>query len=125
MARCSCRGGRLRRMRRSAASRTMLRWRLILQKPVKDDDEAGGETVSWQDHAVLFAALVPVCGNAETFADAESSYLVWEVRLRWRQDIQAGDRLVRSDGGILTIQTVHDPDGRRRFLICRCLERPL
>ncbi|WP_038036806.1 phage head closure protein [Thermopetrobacter sp. TC1] len=124
MTRCSCRGGGLRRHGRRPARRLPLNWRLTLQKPVTTDDGAGGEMMAWRDHATVYAALIPLCARDVLFAGMESGEVLWEVRLRWRDDVQAGDRFLRRDGALLLVQAVFDPDGRRRFLICRCLERP-
>ncbi len=123
MSQCSCRGS-FRRRHRKPVRRPFPNRRLTLQKPVKSDDGAGGETITWQDQAVIYAVLFPLCASETLLADMESGTVLWEAHLRWRNDVHAGDRFVRDDGGVLQVQAVFDPDGRRRLLICRCLERP-
>jgi len=101
-----------------------MRARLALQRPLTADDGAGGLTTTWQDVTALWAAIRPLRGSEGHWLDAPAGSLTSEVTIRWRAGVRPDMRLV-GDGRVFDIRAVFDPDGRRRRLVCHCLERPL
>ena len=111
-------------LRRHDAPVGALRRRLRLQRPVGTDDGSGGETTSWQDVATLWAAVTPLSGHFSRRADEPAGELFLRVELRHRPGLSPGMRFLTEDGTPLFIEAVHDPDGTRRRLVCRCHVQP-
>lgn len=99
-----------------------LRHKLILEAPTRTGDGGGGAEVSWHKVDDVWVEITPGQG-AETFtAEKRTSHLSHTVTLRWRADLAPTQRL-RTGTRVLEIEAVADPDGRRRWLQCRCTER--
>src|SRR5689334_3400988 len=93
-----------------------LRRRLTLQLPGGPADGAGGVSRSWTTLATLWGSLGPLGRSPTVYGDAPSSRATHRVRLRWRADVAAGQRLVMGTRSF-TILTVADPDERRSALV--------
>lgn len=78
--------------RRTTSSR--LRQRLTLQKEVHAADGAGGYIRSWQDVADLWAEIIPLRGKEGFFAARLQSTVTHRILIRYRQGVDAGQRLV-------------------------------
>ena len=102
----------------------VMRWRVTLQAPVETDDGAGGVVVSWVDVASVWAEVRPRRGGEGLWADAPAGRLTSEIVMRWRDDVWPGMRLVAGER-TFDIRAAYDPDGRRRRVVCLCLEVPL
>ncbi len=102
-----------------------LRHRLVLQQPMTTDDGSGGETVTWIDVTALWAAVTPLAGSFSRWADEPAGELRLEVEIRHRPDVRPGMRFRARDGTPLFIEAVHDPDGTRHRLVCRCHVQPV
>ena len=98
-----------------------LRHRVTLEAPIDAPDGAGGFSRSFAPVADLWASMAPG-GAREDFveqrAEQATNYL---VAIRWRDDVTKDMRFVHR-GRKLRIQSVVDPNARRRFLICQCEE---
>ncbi len=68
-----------------------------------------------------FSAVEPVRATATTDGDRLGAAITHRVTIRWRDDIAAGMR-IRHRGRRLAIETVADPDERRRFLLIEAKE---
>jgi len=101
-----------------------MRSRVTLQAPVETDDGAGGVVVSWVDVASVWAEVRPRRGGEGLWADAPAGRLTSEIVMRWRDDVWPGMRLVAGER-TFDIRAAYDPDGRRRRVVCLCLEVPL
>ena len=108
----------------SRCSIAAMRARLTLQEPLAVDDGAGGQARAWRELAALWAAIRPRSGGEGAWCDAPAGHLSSEVVIRWRPDVRPGMRFA-AEGRVFDIRAVFDPDGRRRRLVCHCLERPL
>ena len=98
-----------------------MRARLTLQAAVDTASLDGGATRVFADVADVWAAIEPIAGDAAFAADRAEDVAMVRVTLRWRADVLEGQRFV--DGArMLVIRSKSDPDGRRRFLVCRCQE---
>ncbi len=101
-----------------------MRARLVLQEPVETDDGSGGVFIAWRDVAPLWAEIRPGSGGEGLWADAPAGRMSQEIVIRWRPGVHPAMRLVGA-GRVHDIHAVFDPDGRRRRLVCLCLEQPL
>ena len=101
-----------------------LRHRVSLLEPVESDDGAGGRTVTWNERDTVWAEVVPMRGDEREWAEALTAETGYRVTLRYRGDLTR-DMRIGFDGGVLEIRSLADPDGRRRWLVCTCVERPV
>jgi SPP1 family predicted phage head-tail adaptor len=105
----------------SAPTIGAMRMRLMLEAPVDVADDSGSMRRSYASIAELWGEARPTSGASRFIAEREEQSIDWIVRMRWRADVTSRMRLV-SGARILLIHSVYDPDGRRRFLFCRCEE---
>jgi SPP1 family predicted phage head-tail adaptor len=103
----------------SAASIGALRQRMTLEAPVDTPDDSGAMTRSYAPLAQLWAKVTPLSGEARFVAEREEQAISSLALIRWRADVTSRMRLVAGARALL-IHSVFDPDGRRRFLLCRC-----
>lgn len=103
----------------SASAIGALRRRMTLEAAVDTPDDSGSMTRSYAPLAQVWAKVTPLSGEARFVAEREEQVVQYSALIRWRDDVTTRMRL--SDGGLLLlIHSVCDPDGRRRFLLCRC-----
>lgn len=98
-----------------------LRHRVTLEAPVDTPDDAGGFSRSFAQVASLWARIVPVAAQDQFVEQQQEQSLSHLVTIRWRADVRSQMRFVHR-GRKLLIHSAHDPDERRRFVICRCEE---
>lgn len=98
-----------------------LRHRLVLEQPVFTSDGGGGTTRSWQVTATLWAAVTPMSLAGAADAEQPGGRIGYRVICRYRSDLRPGQRF-RDGQQHLDIYAVVDPDGRRRWVECRCRE---
>lgn len=99
-----------------------LRHRVRLEAPSRAPSEGGGATVTWEPVATLWAEVAPLSGQEVFEAHALASVAKFEVRTRYRADVNPEMRFV-VDERVLEILAVRDIEGRRRWLSCLCEER--
>ncbi len=98
-----------------------LRHRVTLEAPIDTPDGAGGFARSFAPVADLWARVAPG-GAREDFIEQRAEKATnHSVTIRWREDVAKDMRFVHR-GRKLRIQSVVDPDERRRFLVCQCEE---
>lgn len=98
-----------------------MRLRMRLEAPVDAPDDSGAATRAYAPLGELWARLTPISGAARFVAEREEQAIEWRAHIRWRADVTSRMRLVSGERALL-VTSVYDPDGRRRFLICRCEE---
>lgn len=98
-----------------------LRHRVTVESAAGTADGAGGETVTWDTLATLWADLEPVTAGEQIVAAHLSGVVTHQVTFRWRGDIAGGMRIVYR-GRTFRILAVHDPDETRRYLVARTME---
>ncbi|MEL6966005.1 MAG: phage head closure protein [Pseudomonadota bacterium] len=103
---------------RLALDPASLAHRLALQQPVETTDAQGGLDVTWVTVANIWCALRPVRLTEETRAHQQIEDIFHDITCRFRTDIESGWRFAL-DGRTFTILSVHDPDERRAYLVCR------
>lgn len=99
-----------------------LRHRVQLEAPSRSPEEAGGAVVVWEPVATLWAEIIPLSGTEVFRADGISTTAAFEVRTRFRPEINPEMRFVFGER-VLDIKSVRDIEGRRLWLSCLCEER--
>jgi len=97
-----------------------LRHRLVHETPVEVADGAGGVRRSFLTVDALWGAIETTAAPEE-IADRPGAVLTHTISLRAPATLAPGDRL-RLGARVFTVETVSDPDGRGRRLVCRCRE---
>jgi len=95
--------------------------RVTIESAAGASDEAGGETVTWDTLATLWAHIEPVSAGEAIVAGHLSGVVTHVVTLRWRDDIAGGMR-VAYRGRTFRILAVYDPDESRRYLVAKASE---
>lgn len=86
-----------------------------------DGGEWGQPHGTWTTWATVWANVTATGGGEIVKDDAPQASTTYTVRMRYRDDVTAEDRLVRR-GKTLEIVSVIDPDGRRRELLIQAME---
>jgi SPP1 family predicted phage head-tail adaptor len=98
-----------------------LRHRVQLQRQHLADDLAGGDDVSFDTVATLWANVTTAGGREFWEAKKLVPELTHQVELRYRSDVAPGMRFVFRSA-VLRIHAAPDPDERRVRLLCMCTE---
>lgn len=94
-----------------------LRRRLVLEAPVATADGLGGTTQSFETVAAVWAQVEWLSGGERWRMGRAEQYATHRVTMRWRDGVDAGQRLLDKDR-VFDIRAVADPDGGRRRLTC-------
>ena len=98
-----------------------LRHRVTLEVPLDTSDAIGGFTRSYAPLVQLWAKIEPIVAKSDFVETREEQATTHRVTLRWRGDVKQAMRF-DCHGRKLLIQSLVDPDERRRFLVCGCEE---
>ncbi|TLG78591.1 phage head closure protein [Methylocystis sp. B8] len=98
-----------------------LRFRVTLEAPIDAPDGAGGFSRSFTPVANLWARIALSSAREDFIEQRAEQATNHVVTIRWRNDVTKDMRVLHR-GRKLRIQSVFDPDERRRFLICQCEE---
>jgi len=101
-----------------------LRHRLFLQRAATADDGSGGFTTAWVELAAFWGAIETISGRETAGSDAVKAEATHRIVIRYRDDVGPAKRL-RFYARVFEIISAADPDGRRRRLVCQCVERDL
>lgn len=82
-------------------------------------DQSGGQSTTYASSANIWARIDEQPGNVQNIADGVVSQQSVQVTVRFRSDINVGDRL-RVEGKQFDIDHVVDLNGRRAYLVCTC-----
>ena len=97
------------------------RLRLTLEEPVETPDGLGGTSRSFAARVSLWGRLEPASADERSEASRAEQAATHRLTIRWRGDVTAAMRLT-APGRTFNILSSHDPDGRRRDLVCRVEE---
>ncbi len=89
---------------------------------VETAEPGAGTVQDFMPMATLWARVRALGLRQTRFGDGSGSEASHSVVLRYRSDIAPGDRLTYR-GRRLEVLGREDPDGRRAWLACRCIER--
>lgn len=96
-----------------------LRDRVVLQRKTTSIGADGGASVSFLPLATVWAHVKSKPGRFADQSDARTVRETHDVTIRFRDDLRSGDQILyRND--VLEIASVHDVNGRRAYLVCRC-----
>ncbi len=95
--------------------------RLDLESAVDVADGQGGVTQSHAVIASLWARIEPVTAELAELGHVERQTVTHRIWIRHTDAVAPGMRF-RKGARIFTIQTTHDPDDGRRYLVCRVTE---
>jgi SPP1 family predicted phage head-tail adaptor len=98
-----------------------LRTELVLERCETAQDSSGGLTETWVEETAVMARLEPVVATSIFGADQTLESVTHRVTVRQRENIASGMRFTKGQR-TFTIVTVHDPDERGRYLVCRVRE---
>ncbi len=100
-----------------------LRERITIQNEVIARDSFGAENNSWRTVATVWGSVRPGAAGERfiSAADQMQATITHTIRIRYRAGLDPKQRLI-VDGKLLGIQSVVDPDGRKRDLVLLCLE---
>lgn len=96
-----------------------LRHRVVIEKNDGATDSAGGQAADWTTVATVWAAIERLNGSAGVEAGRAIDTATMNARIRTRDDIAAGMRLLFRDE-TYRITAVTDPDLRGRWLVLAC-----
>jgi SPP1 family predicted phage head-tail adaptor len=95
--------------------------RVVLERPVRTADGAGGATVDWDEVATLWARIEAVVAGERFAADRLATRVTHRITLRFRADVAGGMR-IRHRGRVLVVTAWRDPDETGRFLVLDATE---
>lgn len=96
-----------------------LRGVFTLLLPAETTGEAGERILTWNPAGTVRAAVGRSDRSTRAAPPAEASVDETILNLRWRPDLVAGARLVRS-ADVFEIVRAIDQSGEQRWLECRC-----
>lgn len=97
------------------------RLRLTLEEPSEAADGMGGTIRSFTPRVTLWGRLEPLSGSERADASRAEQAVIHRLTIRWRGDVTAAMRFA-APGRVFNVLSSHDPDGRRRDLVCRVEE---
>lgn len=103
--------------RRAAGDPGRLRLRLVLEKPARAPDGAGGAVLSWTSIGIIAADVTLVRAEERGAGEGIADMILHKIIVRHRADLAAGDRL-RSGARLFRILAVTDPQEDGRYLAC-------
>jgi SPP1 family predicted phage head-tail adaptor len=103
--------------RPGASEAGRLKRRLVLEKPTRVADGAGGASVTWSAAASLWAELKPLKAEERPRGEGLVDLKLWRIVLRHRGDVAPGDRF-RLGARTFLVLAVSDPDEDGRWLAC-------
>ena len=98
-----------------------LRHELSLQSRSDAPDGMGGSLATWTETAAMFGLIEPVGDQSGFGAGQTLESVTHRITIRARTGVASGMRFMRQ-GRAFDVLTVHNPDERGRYLICRCRE---
>lgn len=95
--------------------------RIVIERPTATA-HGSGVIVTFSPFAIVWAAveLVPIAKMVDAACQG-APLITHRITIRWRDDVTAGMR-IRHRGRMFAIETVADPDERRRFLLIEARE---
>lgn len=96
-----------------------LRDRVQLQRKSMAPNESGGHDVLYVPLTSVWARVHALSGRFDGHAGARGAEITHTVVMRFRNDLQAGDRIIYRGQGLEVI-SAGDLNGRRAYLNCRC-----
>lgn len=96
-----------------------LRHRVTISRMAETKNERGGLVDTPTEVATVWAEVKGLDGRESVMERVLQGVSVYQVRIRWRDDLRQSDQLAGSvfGGRALNIRSAVDPDGRREQLV--------
>lgn len=101
-----------------------LRHRVMIEKPERTSDGAGGATIEWQNVAEVRAAIWSRSASEDFSADRIAGTATHDIWVRYRSDVTP-DMRIRYGNRVFAILGAIDVEDRSRWLKCPSEERDL
>jgi SPP1 family predicted phage head-tail adaptor len=101
-----------------------LRHRIVIERAVRTNDDAGGATLDWEAVAEVSAAIWPREAGESYGADHVAGKATHDIWMRYRSDVTP-DMRVRCGTRVFDILGAIDVEDRGRWLKCPAEERNL
>ena len=98
-----------------------LRHRVMLQEPIKAQNDVGEQEIVWRDIKEVPAEVLELRGREYLSAREAHSELTTKIRIRHRTDVTVEWRVTHGTRAY-NVEHVVDPTGRRRELELLCSE---
>lgn len=101
----------------------MLNRRVTIERLTTVPNGQGGQVRSWRAAGMASVKATPIAGKEALVAGGLRASQPWRIEMRYRADISTADRLTASwlpSGWAMAIQSLADPDGKRRSLVLFC-----
>ena len=95
--------------------------RITLQRPDRTADGGGGFETTWTSVGAAWASVRSSAGTEQDEGDDLVRRVGHQLRLRWRDDVVPGWRVVL-EGRVLRVRSAVDRNGRKRWLDLECEE---
>lgn len=99
-----------------------LRHRVRIEAPELVSGAGGGGAIIWVEVATVWASIAAVSGREPVMADGLVGRTLYDVTIRYREGIDTSMRF-DADRRVFDIVSAFDPDGRRKWLVCRSEEQ--
>ena len=98
-----------------------LRHRVTIEEASLTRDDFGGQVETWSEVVTCWAAVEPLQGREFLEGRREEAEVSTRIRIRYRAGILPGMRVTWGDH-VYDIDSVIEPDSRRRELVLMCRE---
>ena len=95
--------------------------RITLQLSTRVVDGMGGFTVTWSDHATVWAAIWPTSAKEMVAANAVTMQITHRIRIRYRSSVRASWR-VKFGNRYFAIVSILNPSEKNEWLDIMCRE---
>lgn len=93
--------------------------RITIQQEIRVPDGMGGDELTWQDLATVWARVLPQRGRERLTAVQQHDSIVYLVTIRRRSDVTSAMRVLWGER-VMNIRNVSDAGGRKLFFDLDC-----
>jgi SPP1 family predicted phage head-tail adaptor len=101
---------------------TALRHRLMLEEPLRSEDEGGTANITWVPLGEIWAEIRPKGRREVMKDDGYKGFVTHEVRIRHLSGLDQTMRF-RFGARVFDIRTIRNQDERNLWIVCECEER--
>jgi SPP1 family predicted phage head-tail adaptor len=94
-----------------------LRHKITVSRATTVSDNAGGFTSSWATYAQPWAFVEFLNGREAMLGHALEAIGNYRITIRYNAKLQPTDQITLSDGKLLNVTSIGDPDGMRHWLV--------
>lgn len=97
-----------------------LRHRIVLARPIYDQDTNGDPQYEWLEVATLWAKIAPLSARDFIAAQAEQAKIVARITIRYRADVDAGMHILHNQKVYKIEGVLPDDDSGLEYLTLPC-----